>query len=191
MAHQTQSVIANSTLKSFQRPPTILAEETFLPRGRVTFRDITTITAKSAGDTKQFQYILKLPLNYGYVVEFLSLAVAFSSQADADNYNEFGQANLQFSNPGVVNDARVFVRSAGSAGSPTSVSKIWTYASHMCEPFPAAVSPTRMILNVYDTDGTNATGAATSELFATFLQYDIRQLDDVRVNAPAPVRMCG
>jgi len=40
---------------------------------------------------------------------------------------------------------------------------------------------------LFDTDGTNATGAHTTLFNVSFLQYDIRQADQVIVNAPMPV----
>lgn len=190
MAHQAQSITPTPNIQLFNRPPTIQAEETYLPRGRVIFSQDDTITAKNAGDTNQIQYLLNLPVNFGYVPEFFSLGLFFPTDADAANYEQWGQLAFQWTNPAVDTDTNVFLRSEGTIGAPTNRGRIFTPVTHLCEPFKAEFPNTRLIAICQDTDSVNATAAGTANLYATFLQYDIRQLDDVRVNAPVPVRVC-
>jgi len=158
-----------------------------LPRACIEFSTAaSTISAKSALDTNRLTIACTLPVNYGYVLSYLTMTIFFASQGDIDNYQDVGNID---NNPQPAGSVSA-VLSAGSFTNPgTNFGKCFRAENPFKLPmFRRDGGAITFNTFLVDDDGVNATGAGTLLFYACFLQYDIAQMLNVALNAPLPVR---
>lgn len=188
MAHSLQTITPTAAIQSFQGAQT---ELTYLPRSRIIFSGKATITAKNAADSKTVQIDMTLPQNFAYVMDSGFVSFYSGSAAGALNYSNLGSLELQWST-GTADEPDVIeqIESKGEIGfeqSGTGALKTWNRV-HQFSEVMYNQSGAAVVANVglYDTDAAG-TPALTCKYYYSFLQYDIRQVTQVPVNAPTPV----
>lgn len=168
-------------------------ERSFLPRGCVSFQNVTsTIAAKGAGNTQTITTTCTLPPNYAYSLQYLVSTININTElAAADDFERYAAITLndgRQATPNVRFQAKAETSgvTSANAGSIVTWSPINLYKSVFWN--QDGVSPV-LTLVITDSDGTNARAAASISNQVQFLQFDIDQATDVRVNAPQPVRL--
>lgn len=192
MAVQTISITPNLAVTPFSGRPVGTDEKSYLPRAKVEFQaNNASIAAKTIGNTLTANVTCELPVNYAYVLCGIHVEVGSTTDMTSDAFqdNGYGQLNPDTT---VTNDRLYFpIVSDGPINLGATDRKVWypkNTPGNVILNF-AGNSPT-LFMQLYD-DVTAAGAAARSMYFtATFLQYDIRQADHVRVNAPIPTRLC-
>lgn len=189
MAHITQTITqAITRIQPFaDLPPT---ENNIYPRRRLIAQSSTTITAKDALDTKTIDIDVTLPVNFAYALDQLYIGLGAGGNLDVDNYEPLALCTLQFSNA-ALSDVFFSMESPGITFQDLDGSR-QTYSVSPTQKFSELFSnqiglaPTLSIA-LNDRDAVNLTAALNLRFYASFLQYDIRQVDQVVVNAPMPV----
>lgn len=185
MANTTNTFTPGSTIQQFSG--LVLNSNNIYPRARVIFDSAETITAKGAGDTRTLFTEFSLPVNFAYIIDQLTLAVNVN---DSNNYDNNGL--LTVNNDQVGSDNAVLpLLSEGFAYADNQATEIKVY--RLINPFGEIIynqdgGAPLVEAKLFDDDGTNATGAGSLNLYVSFLQYDIQQVQNVAVNAPMPVR---
>lgn len=189
MAAVSQTITPTATVQYFGR----FNADTDQPRGRVIFSDKTTITAKIAGDTKKLDINITLPRNFAYACDQFFLTL-YDTTADVGHYNTIGVQTLQYTDPNTVNDVFAALKSPGLSGFSDAPGSMATWVVDKCfsEVFYSRNNEGVAIKNsLFDNDGVNASAQMTLNTYASYLFYDINQVNDVNVNAPTPVSIRG
>lgn len=176
-------------------PPGTLGDHTYYPRGRVEFKVVSgAITAKSTStDTATVITNCNLPIGYGYAFEYGLMNAQFSTAAlDADNFSNVGKWLID---DGSDSDGFVIGSLLSQGGSRSNRNagseKTWEFVKPFCPPFYSRDGSQALLqCQVFDTDTADATETGVWTFYASFLQFTMRQVTDVRVNSPTPVRMC-
>ena len=189
MAHVSQTITPTPTITLFGDVPN--QENNFLPRARVRYQGNSTVTAKGAGDTKTLDLDVVLPQNYAYAINQVFIRIGSFGNSDSSNYDDLGLGLVQSEVPG-TSLANIQLSSPGNTIVDDDGSvKIWTLIPNFCDLIYNQLGNTpQLTFTLNDTDGVNASAQMSCVFWMTFLQYDIRQVDKVRVNAPMPVRSC-
>lgn len=165
------------------------------PRARIISGNATTITAKSAGDTKGVLITITLPANFAYSFQGGFAFLTSATAADVDNYQAINRISIQDRQTGVSFDwADMDFTSPGAfvfaSSDPTTAGKIYNVPERSMNRdvfYNLLGEGPRVFVTLNDTDGTNATAQSVVTYRFTFLQYDIEQVLNVAVNAPQPV----
>ncbi len=191
MAEVTQIIApaVDRTVPFSGRPPGV-DENNIYPRARVIFENTTEITAKGAGDTKAVTLNLDLPANFYYVVDSFYVGIGDIANNDSDNYET---SALQTYNIEAQANGDIFTSVVGVLAQLDAGGQIMCFRRRdpaFSEIFGNQMGISTRLSTVFnDSDGVNASAAMDCFTYATFLQYDVRQADMVRVNAPMPVRV--
>lgn len=192
MAHQTQAIAQTITrIQPFADRP--MDENNIYPRRRLIAQSSTAITAKDALDTKTIDLTLTLPPNFAYALDQLFARLGSATSIDSDNYTNLAFCSLDFTVGPIAEDVFFTLESPGDViDDVDGAAKMYALAQEQrfTEVFfnQAGVSPV-MVVSMNDIDAVNNTDALNLRFYASFLEYDIRQTDDVVVNAPMPVHL--
>ncbi len=194
------AVVLDSLSATFKRtvfitPPDMLRELTAMPRAILTFHvDEGVITAKPVNDTQELIIGLSLDTNFAYRMMDLSWSLVQDVAFDWNNrgYLEItgGIRNLAASftlrNPLVFEDILRVPAAGGemiTLRSPGFVSDMPRYIIQVPPSTPGPV-----VFTFKATNQTAAVGAAgTTQFFASFLEYDIEQVERFPVHWPGSV----
>lgn len=147
-----------------------------------------SITLSGVGDTQRLLVTIDMPLNFAYVItDFLMELV--STAGDVFGFAADGQALLLTSTSGAIVTIPLGVVSDGVAENAVTVdSRSYHLAGKWSGVMIPDTSSDQIRLQVVMANPTTNQGAYTIQLAARFLQYDIMQAHDLRVNTPIPVR---
>lgn len=195
MAHNTNTVVPEPQVVPYQTPPDVAREVSDLPRASIVFALNETIPAVLLADTATLSCSMTLPANFAY-----SLAEAFFTlQFDTDTGAAalYDKANFRIFTDGAGGASLLGYELGAGIGLTLGLTNDQAGSvvfGRPLEPQPrqtffneAGASP-QAFASFQNDD--SATAAAAGELkgVVRFLQYDIRQAYDVRVNAATPVR---
>jgi len=190
MAAVAQTITA--TLAELQQFAGNRAEDSIYPRARVIFREAGNVNLKLAGNTNELTIRFVLPPNFAYTLDEFHVGIGSNATIDADNYSNLAIGDFRFTD-GQTRDAMISITAPGDTPqTATGIHKIYSIdqANRFSQVFHNAQGASCEFLTFYnDTDGTNNTDALTAQIYASFLQYDIRQVEFVVVNAPQPVSL--
>lgn len=191
MAHIANNISGVRSIQLFSGLPPPTDDNNFYPRARVTFQAAVTIAAKIAGNTQTTRIQLDLPQNYAYAMDVMECAISSAAIADTDQWENLQHITLQSSWLGGAydNTVRQTMKSEGAVyyTDATQGLKSWQVVDKYTEVFKLEESAPRLFVYLTDPEAVLDTIVCSLSYHFSFLQYDVNQAFNVRVNAPMPV----
>lgn len=192
MAEQSVSITTSRSVSPFSGLPSF-TENSYLPRGMISYQASgAAIAAKTLGNTMTVTTTCTLPENFAYSLTGLSILVDCTTAKDASQFDVVGYAQVENDNAAPITTfIELFSRGPVGVSSNAGDRLMWTPQSKWCPlMFNLTGNSPELQVVLTDNDTANAADARRCFFQADFLIYDIRQVTDVRVNAPMPVRTC-
>ncbi len=171
---------------AFTSLPQTFLEQSSQPRAEVVFNVVQeTVTAGGVGDDQQVVFLMAPPLNFAYVLVDLFCEIAAADEADAANWEPTAVATI-ITGDGLGNLVERAVMQGWSIGNvgPVRPYQFDKLPRRLFMPAPGTLNLSSLVLRNVVNNG----AAATSTMFARFLQYDISQKHHYQVNSPIPTR---
>jgi len=191
MAHNLITVTPPPQIVTFGGIEAV-TDDSFFPRARISFVLGAALVAKAALDEQTCRFICNMPVNYAYVLDTVFVTVSSATVADAGNYNLVANMRIIFDQDTSTNNVQEELVATASTGfGDAGVGSSLMYSRKPNSYNEVFADPTRgsapeIRIYIFD-EAAGATGALTGDIYLSLLQYDIRQIDQVRVNAPMPV----
>lgn len=189
MANVVIEFTPGPTIESFSGLPR--NENNIYPRSRISFVGSGTVTAKVAGNTTTIRTKLMLPSNFAYVFDYYSQSIFSATVKEGDQFDNLGLIHIVPN--GAVTTSRGQLQSPGPTpylDTQAGETKMWGYTEQTRYRrlfFNTEGTEPVVYAYLFDNDGVTETAVHTSAFDISFLQYDIRQAEQVVVNAPTPV----